>query len=248
MNEIQNGTSVFNWAGHVLRQHELVHKIGTDAILLGSWIPRILDAPDRIADIGTGTGIISLMMAMAFPEADIHATDINEKAIALARSNMVSAGYGDRVEVTAEDLFNSAGNTPKFALVVSNPPFYNTQNPSNSAFKKQSKHISGSVQEWMNGFLERVAENGHCCIIVPSNTAEEWIRSANDKQYYNTDRIDVYSFEKDPTPVRSLVHFSRHLQQPKFSKLTLYDAVNIYSAQYLKFSGIEIEGNKKRIQ
>lgn len=248
MNKIQNTKSVFNWAGHDLHQHELVHKIGTDAILLGSWIPRILNSPDRIADIGTGTGIISLMMAMAFPEADIHATDINEKAIALARSNMVNAGYGDRVEVRAEDLLNSGGNKSVFDLVVSNPPFYSTQNPSISALKKQSKHVSGSVKEWMNGFLERVAENGHCCIIVPSNTAEEWIRSANDKQYYNTDRIDVYSFEKDPSPVRSLLHFSRHLQQPKFSKLTLYDAVNKYTAQYLKFSGIEIEGNKKSIQ
>lgn len=245
MSDFPESAGLFTWGGLELHQDDQVHKIGTDAILLGAWIPRIIHSPKTIFDIGTGTGILSLMMAKAYPKSSVLGIDLNDSAIEIAKLNAVKAGYVHRISLEVQDVFKSTSTTQKFDLVVSNPPYYNTHNPSKSVLKNQSKHTNGPIADWMYIFLEKVAENGHCCLIVPADLAEEWIRAANDKRFYNTTRMDVYSFAGDSAPVRALLHFSQELQKPNFSRLTIYDNVNTYSLQYLEFSGIASEGSVK---
>ncbi len=245
MSDANDTTTFFLWAGLALHQHEQVHKIGTDAILLGSWIPQIISSAESILDIGTGTGILALIMAKAHPEAKIKAIDINDNALLLAQRNVQASGYGDRITIVEEDILKAFRASKKYDLVMSNPPYYTTQNPTDNMYKKMAKHMHGSIEDWMYKLLESTADHGCCCIIVPSNTAQNWIRAANHQKFYNTNRMDVYSFDIDPSPVRTLLCFRHALQKPNLSRLTIYQSDNTYSKQYLTFTGIAKEGSQK---
>ena len=80
-----------------------------------------LAVPERILDLGTGTGCIALSLAREFPSASIVATDISEKALDVARQNAARLGFNERVRFVESDWFDTVEGV--FDLVVSNPPY-----------------------------------------------------------------------------------------------------------------------------
>ena len=96
-------------------------KVGTDGVLLGAWAS--CDGAERILDIGTGTGVIALMLAQRNTEAKIHAVEIDSTATQRARSNFDMSPWAERldVECCAVQAFNRA---EKFDLIISNPPYF----------------------------------------------------------------------------------------------------------------------------
>jgi release factor glutamine methyltransferase len=80
---------------------------------------------ERIVDVGTGSGVIALSLAAKFPESKIHAVDISDEALALARENAERLGLGKRVEFTRGDLLEKF--TERFDLVVANLPYISMQ-------------------------------------------------------------------------------------------------------------------------
>ena len=115
----------FDWEGIRIYQNEVVHKVGTDAVLLGTWLATILSDPKFILDAGTGSGILALMMAKNFPLSNIHAMDIDKDAIELARKNVTVSEYVNRITISCENILemNSAPDC-YYDLILSNPPYY----------------------------------------------------------------------------------------------------------------------------
>ena len=97
--------------------------VGTDGVLLGAWA----EAPQAttILDIGTGSGVIALMLAQRFPHAAITGIDINELAIEIARKNANSSPFKQNTEFINIDARSFVADK-KFDLIVSNPPFFPT--------------------------------------------------------------------------------------------------------------------------
>lgn len=98
-------------------------KVGTDGVLLGA----VADAssPNRILDIGTGTGLLALMLAQRFLEARIDAVEIDEGAFLQAKENVAESPWADRIRVWHQPFQEfAAGWEQKFDLVVSNPPYF----------------------------------------------------------------------------------------------------------------------------
>ncbi len=104
-------------------------KVGTDGILLPAWINEIKKssktAPLRILDIGAGTGIISLMLAEAFPKAEVVALEINEDALLDASNNIDNSPYAERIKLLNQDFLTYEAYEP-FDLIVSNPPYFSS--------------------------------------------------------------------------------------------------------------------------
>jgi tRNA1Val (adenine37-N6)-methyltransferase len=96
-------------------------KVGTDSVILGSWVESY--DPRFILDIGCGTGILSLMMAQRFPEANIAGIDIEADALIDARVNVSNSKWKDRIELIHGDFIDHSFNS-KFDLVISNPPYF----------------------------------------------------------------------------------------------------------------------------
>jgi ribosomal protein L3 glutamine methyltransferase len=85
------------------------------------WLSR---PPERILDLGTGSGCIGIACAYAFPDATVTLTDTDDAALALAQRNVVLHGVADRVEVVRADVFDGLAPT-RYHLIVTNPPYVN---------------------------------------------------------------------------------------------------------------------------
>lgn len=215
-------------------------KVGTDAVLLGSWIRDVVTGVTSILDAGTGTGILAMIVAKYFPEAKITAVDIDEQSVALAQFNIKHGGFDSRITVIKSDLLDpSFSFVDRFDLIICNPPFYANQVLPKAEFNVRSKHSSVPAAEWTKQLLASLQKDGNLCLIVPSEEAHKWIHAANESGYYNVHRTDVYSYATDPYAKRSLLHFTTLLQKPEINRLVLYSEDKNYTSEYLSLSGIQ---------
>jgi len=234
------GNDFFSWKGLRIYQDHEVLKVGTDAVILGSWIPQIIPKASSILDAGTGSGILAMVMANTFPEATIHAIDIDEKAVALAQWNVMTAHLEKRITVSKNDVLDKREITgDRFDLIVCNPPFYNTGVLPRDDYHTRAKHSLVPIANWINSLLMRLLQDGHLCLIVPAESAHQWIHAANENSYYVQHRVDVFSFGNDLLAKRSLLHFAGHLRPPETKRLVLYTEAKKYTSEYLKWSDIQ---------
>ena len=120
MNKVSNKSTesgMFRFKNFTVEQDLCAMKVGTDGVLLGAWA----HGGDSILDVGTGTGLIALMMAQRFPKAHVTAIDIDEGAFRQAIENVKNTDCQDRVVVLHEQVQNHEG---QYDTVVSNPPFF----------------------------------------------------------------------------------------------------------------------------
>ncbi len=115
--------SYFEFKQFKVEQSKVAMKVGTDGVLLGAWAG--FDAnPSSILDIGTGSGLIALMMAQRFTSALIHAVDIDSAACAQADDNFRLSPWSSRLSVSNKNISDVNLEDGKFDLIVCNPPFY----------------------------------------------------------------------------------------------------------------------------
>lgn len=98
-------------------------KVGTDGVLLGAWGAVI---PPRVLDIGTGTGLVALMVAQRSPDAHVLGIDIDSDAVEQARQNVAASPFANRIDICRQSLQELAGSTDSacFSAILCNPPFF----------------------------------------------------------------------------------------------------------------------------
>jgi len=118
-------SSPFKFKQFAVEQDQCAMKIGTDGVVLGAWVlPKLKYEPRNILDVGTGTGVISLMLAQRFASSEVEAIEIDEKAYEQAVSNFENSPWGDRMfgyHASFQEYFEEV-NDEKYDLIVSNPP------------------------------------------------------------------------------------------------------------------------------
>jgi tRNA1Val (adenine37-N6)-methyltransferase len=234
----ENDSTYFNWQGILIRQQDDVHKVGTDAILLGAWVPHIIKSTSSILDVGCGTGVVALMLAKAFPDTTVHAIDFNNEAVHLSAYNVERSEYSSRIKVWNENILDKPKDDLLYELVVTNPPYHTEKVLSSDAHRRNARHLSVSIEEWITGMINRLRSGGNFCVVVPSDKAQEWIAAANQVQYFCKDRLDIYSFHQDTLPSRSLLHFHDSLTKPQIRKLVIYEEAKRYTPEYLQLTQI----------
>jgi len=127
--------SVFQFQKFYLQQSESAMPLTTDAVLLGAWAG--LDASRTVLDIGTGTGILSLMIAQRYPGLMIKAIDINEESVKLAERNFANSPWKKRLSVR-KGCFTELGEN--WDHIICNPPFFR-----GSPSRKSGTHTARQV-------------------------------------------------------------------------------------------------------
>ena len=230
--------SIFKWKNLCIRQKDEVFKVGTDAVLLGAWIPTKLKEASNILDVGTGTGILALKMSEAYPASVVEGIDHDENAVCLALHNFKLTDSADRLSSRLENIFEfKKSKGGEYDLIVCNPPYYFGQYKGEKNSSLKARHADHSVSEWMKALSARIKKSGHIFLVLPYEITFDWIRSANTLKLYIQNRLDVFSFAGDPFPKRSLIHLSDSLVKPGLEKLSLYHE-DKYTTDYLAFSGI----------
>jgi tRNA1Val (adenine37-N6)-methyltransferase len=172
--------TVFRFKQFAVKQTDSAMKVGTDSVLLGSLVKA--KYPKRILDMGTGTGLLALMMAQRFNEALIDAVEIEEKAFAEATYNATQSVFANRIKVVHQSVQEFAHTRDeKYDLIVSNPPYYEAENSFGIEAKSRShaRHTTTlSFDELLQAILKLLSENGSCWMILPKPQAERIITKA----------------------------------------------------------------------
>ena len=157
--------TAFRFKKFVIEQELCAMKVGTDGVLLGAWA----NGGSRILDVGTGTGIIALMMAQRHPHADILAIDIDEGAVRQASLNVKASPFSRQVNVEQmmiQNMDESYAGT--FDVVVSNPPFFINALQAPDHQRNVARHTETlSYADLMKAAKLLLNDQGELSVIVP---------------------------------------------------------------------------------
>ena len=156
---------MFAFKKFVIHQDRCAMKVGTDGVLLGAWA----NGGSRILDIGTGTGLIALMMAQRFADATIDAVEIDAEAAAQARENVAATAYADRISI-AETAIQLYPTHHKYDAIVSNPPFF-IQCAVRTTPRKQSKR---HLVAFRHAYCRCEREMEEVCLQEADGSRSEW--------------------------------------------------------------------------
>jgi tRNA1Val (adenine37-N6)-methyltransferase len=207
-------------------------KINTDGVLLGA----LADAnqPNAILDIGTGTGVIALMLAQRYPDAQIEAVEIDGTAAETASCNFAGSPYANRLSLYPDSFENYFANHPdrKYELIVSNPPFYINSLESPGAKKSLAKHTD---QQFFVTLIRTVTKHlttdGSFWLILPLDTADV-VKSLSSKHGLTVCKvINVLSYP-DSVPHREILVLTLSQAKVADEQFVIYAEPKVYSQQY----------------
>lgn len=185
-------------------------KVGTDGVLLGAWVKYSTEEDFRVLDIGSGSGLISLMLAQRYPQANIVGIDIDQAAIAQSQTNFSASPWEDRLAAYCTSLQQySAEEREHFDLIVSNPPFFQQSLTCPDLQRTQARHTQTlSYEELLNGALSLLTEEGQLQLILPAQEEETIVSLAKQKGLHLYRICRIRGRENKPTK-RILLHFGK---------------------------------------
>ena len=166
-------------------------KVGIDGVLLGVWSP-IGDAKN-ILDIGTGTGLIALMLAQR-SSAMVTAIDIDQDVVYQAGENVLNSPWKDRVAVQRCSLQEfTATEATTFDLIVSNPPYFVNSLKNLDKNRTTARHTDSLThEELINDSLNLLSTGGRLCIILPINEGMQCVDFAQSKGLFCSKQVKVF--------------------------------------------------------
>src|SRR6201997_574746 len=153
-----------------VHQHKSAHKVGTDGVLIGAWAE--VSKANTILDIGTGTGIIALMMAQK-SNAQIDAIDIEQGSFEQADENASHSIWANRIKVYQKSLQDFAANsTKKYDVIITNPPYFVDSSKAPDEERSHARHTDMlPFKELIRGVFSILNSTGKFYIILPTKEA-----------------------------------------------------------------------------
>lgn len=153
-------------------------RVGTDGVLLGAWAE--VERASHILDVGSGTGVISLICAQRNEKALIEAIEIDEGSIEDTKYNFAISKWSERLKAHLGDFLKIA-TKEKFELIISNPPYFSqslrASNPSRSAARHDD---SLPAEEFIKKAKPLLTDNGILALIFPKNQLSRWTFAAQE--------------------------------------------------------------------
>ena len=217
-------------------------KVGTDAVLLGAW--SALDhMPNTILDIGSGTGILALIMAQRSTAELIDALEIDADAYEQCVHNFETSDWGDRLFCYHASLDEFVGEIEDtYDLIISNPPFYTDHFKSrNEARNKARFEDALPFEELLTSVSKLLSVTGQLNVIIPFSEEINFISLAKNVDLYPIRILRVRGQEESPVK-RSLISFTFQENKIEVSELTIeitrhhytHDYINLTKDFYLK--------------
>jgi tRNA1Val (adenine37-N6)-methyltransferase len=201
-----------------VKQDKCAMKVGTDAVLLGSWIQP--NGSTHILDIGTGTGVIALMLAQK-TNASIIGIDIDVIATQQAQENVDESKFKNSITLFNTSFQDFVKSTAlKFQLIVSNPPFFEQSLKSIDEKRSNARHADVlPFDDLLDGVIKVLAESGKFCLILPTLEAEKFRNMAQKKGLCLSKLLRVKSRVDKDTDKRHLMQFE--FKPSEFSEETI---------------------------
>ena len=205
-------------------------KVGTDGVLLGAWVN--LSNSHRILDIGTGTGLIALMMAQRCNDSNITAIDIDTEAVSQANENIQASPWKDRVIAIQQDI-RSFHRNKSFDTIISNPPYFINSLKSSDTQRNTARHTDTlSAEDLIRKTADLLTEDGYFSIILPTEQIEELIQISERVGLYPSRRTHVIT-RPGLMPKRTLMEFCKRETSFPTNQLVIELDRHVYSEEYI---------------
>lgn len=156
-----------------IEQELCAMKVTTDACIQGAWTP-VLPGVKRVLDVGTGTGLLALMLAQRNEDILIDGIEFDKDAAKQATGNAQASEWQDRVKILEGDVCSYAFAC-KYDLIISNPPFFNNSLLSDKENKNLARHtLSLSYTDLFNVLENNLADGGYASILLPYTEYMQW--------------------------------------------------------------------------
>ena len=231
----------FSFKHFTVYQDKCAFKVGTDGVLLGAAAD--VSEAKQILDIGTGTGLIALMLAQR-SEADIVAIEPDKDSFSQACSNVAVSKWNNRIKIENTSLQNYDPGALRFDLIVSNPPFFSDSLKNPDKDKSAARHNDTLTnQDLFTGAGRLMASGGRLQVIMPYVEGNVFIAEAQEYGLYCNNMLKI-----KPLPTseirRMILTFSKQRQKPAEKFLTIEhgkrhefteEYKNLTKDYYLKF-------------
>ena len=165
-------------------------KVGTDGVLLGAWA-RLAEGT-KVLDLGTGCGLVALMMAQRFPFAKVTAVEIEPEAAAQAAENFQASPFAERLEAVCSDVRNFVPEGGPFDCIVSNPPFFTEDLLPPSAERSLARNAADLPFADLIGEAQRLLRPGGLFqVILPCSVADGFLSLCAVRAFSLLERMDV---------------------------------------------------------
>ena len=151
-------------------------KVGTDGVLLGAWCPLPPRASASVLDIGTGSGLIALMIAQRMQSSEVNAIDIDENAVKQAKYNFEHSPWSKRIYAHHSTLqnWNIGKNFTKYDLIVSNPPYFKSSLKNPTQARATARHTDTlSYRELIYHSARLLSQEGILALVLPAEAEQE---------------------------------------------------------------------------
>lgn len=217
----------FRFQKFTVHQSEAVFRVGTDGVLLGA----LANCNARnILEVGTGTGLISLMLAQRNPDAKILAVDIDPNAVGLAAHNFSHSPFSDRLAAQHID-FKTFKSSEFFNLIICNPPYFDQNSSQKDRLARQ--RVTLDFDSLIRKSSELLSAYGRLAVIVPASETSFFTDTAAKYALYPAKKINIYGIANGLIK-RILLEFS--FEPPAFSEedFVIEKSPRVYSDQYLE--------------
>lgn len=165
------GNDYFQFKEFTIQQARSAMRVSTDACILGAWVARNYPTSGRVLDIGSGTGLLMLMMAQQMP-GTFTGIELDQAAFLESRSNVEQSPWSERIMVVNEDI-RTCSFDATFDLIVSNPPFYHNDLQRPDPAQNLAMHSSELSLEDLVIVLNRLlTEDGRAILLLPPHRSE----------------------------------------------------------------------------
>ena len=232
-------STLFKFKEFSIHQDKTAMKIGTDAVLLGAWV-FLENEIDSILDVGSGTGIIALMLAQRSFALTIDAVEVDNDAYEQTVTNFENSNWGDRLYCYHSSFQNFADEIAEedetYDLIISNPPFYTDEFESkNDARNKARFTTSLSFNELLKGVSKILSKKGKFAVIIPFKEEQGFVKLAKENNLF-LNRVCHVKGNPSSAFKRSLLEFSFEEKKLNKENLTIEIKRHQYTDEYINLT------------
>lgn len=199
-------------------------------MMLGALVQH--DSPSRILDAGAGCGVLGLMMAQRFPQALVTCIEVDAKSADECYKNVESSPFHDRIQVIHDDLLNPS--VLEYDLIISNPPYYFTDNSSSLRNSIQKHSNSEAFSAWIRACFSLLSETGSYWMIYPSDQLELIAPCTGSNDFHEFKRITLLNQHNEA--VRTISAYSKQAVRLEEQHVLLRNHDGTYTSQYLELT------------
>lgn len=220
----------FTFKQFEIQQSKNVFRVGTDGVLLGALAN--IEHASSVLEVGTGTGLISLMLAQRNLQTNFLGLDINEEAVLLTKTNFENSPFYTRLKNIHQD-FKSFETSDVFDLIVSNPPYFEESGSDKDKVARQTVELN--FRQLIEKAAALLSKGGLLSVIIPVEAGDVFVTIAEENNLYLNRRVHVKGIENSKTK-RLILEFSPTEKKLEESEFIIEKSPRIYSDQYLELT------------